>query len=193
MLATLRDKLGYHRYIVFQRNLQGAPIEPPDRPDVTAQPFSGWDQIPKATQSEIESNRRHFSWDTKEWMARGWLLWVATVNGKLASVSWTLRGSQCDDYFIALLPDDGVLWWTVTLPEWRGRGLGPHLYLHMSAHLQRQGATRVYVCCGDWNTASVQCIRKSGYSRIGVAHQNRRTGRVSWLPDSDNVGHRTPA
>lgn len=182
VIWVLRDRLGYHRYLVFRRELGDHCQAPSPPPDVAVLDFTTWAAVPEGLRRTLQREARHLPWDTRDWLERGWRLWVATVAGELASVSWTMFGAQCPDYFVPVAARDGVLWWTVTLPAYRGRGLAPLLYRHMTAHLQRTGAHQAYVCCGEWNTASRACIGKAGFTLLGVAHQKRRSGRVAWRP-----------
>lgn len=189
----VRDKLGYHRYLVFWQNVHNG-VEPPATPaDVQVRDFAAWDDVPPQVRDALVREAHSFGWDTQAWLSRGWRLWVALCNESLASASWTMLGPQCPGYFVPLRGRDGVLWWTVTLPEFRGRGLAPLLYRHMLAYLCHIGAQQAYVCCGDWNLSSRACIEKAGFTLKGVAAQNRRSRRVTWRPlDTGLSGGESP-
>jgi GNAT superfamily N-acetyltransferase len=101
------------------------------------------------------------------------VLWIATVDGDLASSVFTRRGLHFRNWFVSLRPDDLVVFRLKTESRYRGCGIAPSLMRYaLKRSMLEQGSA--YIDCRTYNTASIRCIEKAGFKRIAKIKTIRR-------------------
>lgn len=144
--------------------------------------YSEWEQVPEDIKAAIHEELDGQYWGKKEWMDLGWRLWVGTIDQKLAIISWTRRGGQCDDFFFPLSHDCVLIWQTITVPRYRGKALAPLMLNKMFRELLQRDHLRLYGSCRKFNYASRKIIEKTGFKYIGFGVVKKKTGQGIWYP-----------
>lgn len=137
---------------------------------------------PKLLQA-MEQEKRHMDWSTEEWFSRSWRLWIGTIEGQLAIAGWTRTAEQSNDFFFPITSGCALMWQTVTLPAFRGRGLLSAMLGKVLQTLADEGIKYVYGSCRDFNYSSKRGIERAGYCQIGYGIIRRRTGCGIWFPN----------
>lgn len=95
-------------------------------------------------------------------------IFVAFVADEPAGYGWLARrsgGIDALDYSFDLPSGNGYLWDFVTLPDWRGRGVYPHL---LQAILRQEpDIERFWIGFEARNLASARGIQKAGFHVVG--------------------------
>lgn len=151
-------------------------------PGIDVKRYTQYECIPESQRSTIHANRKWFFWDTRKRLEQGGWLWTATIYSDLAALAWTFPGDRARSWFLELAKDDALIWWTVTLPHYRGRGIQKALYERMLDHLASSGARYVYVACSECNLSSERVIRGAGFRLLGIARRTRRRRQLRWKP-----------
>ena len=131
----------------------------------------------------VAQYKRYVPWDVGDLLDRGSVVWVGRLGGQIAFLGITWRGDRKSSWFFPLTPQCAVISHCVTLPACRGLGLYPMTLGHIVRELAKDGITRFYVDCDDWNVPSVRGIERAGFRRIGRC-VTRRGGRVVWYQEA---------
>ncbi len=94
--------------------------------------------------------------------------YVARIGETPAGYGWVARHEASIgelDLEFALPPDNRYLWDYVTLPQFRGRGVYPHL-LQTILRREFQAADRFWIIYAPENDASESGIRKAGFTPV---------------------------
>jgi GNAT superfamily N-acetyltransferase len=100
------------------------------------------------------------------------LLWLAFVDGRVASSVFTREGKYFKRWFVGLNPEDLVVFRLSTRPELRGRGLAPSLIVHALHCTSPKGCA--YIDCRTYNKPSIRCIEKVGFECIATKKTIKR-------------------
>lgn len=95
-------------------------------------------------------------------------LYVARVAGDVVGWGWSATSAAAIGELgitIALPPRNRYLWDFVTLPEWRGQGIYPHMLQAILAH--EEDVERFWVGHDFSNVASGRGILRSGFQLVG--------------------------
>jgi GNAT superfamily N-acetyltransferase len=118
-----------------------------------------------------ENHRPYLARLSEKPVAYGWVAGAGATIGELG-VAFTLpRG-------------DRYLWDFATLPDWRGRGIYPHLLHGIIAAESAMGATRLWIIHAPENPASARGIVKAGFAPVGDL-SFRATGGAGFRPFAD--------
>lgn len=178
MLA--RNKLWGATHLVFEMRRQD--YTPISDDSLSLLPYETWDAVPEDMKEAIVREFHDQYWGKPEWVQIGWRFWIGMIEQELAIVGWTRGPGRCEDFFFPLSSDCGLLWQTVTLQKFRGRGLCSLVLSRMSGALFESGVARVYVSCRDYNVSSRRAIDKAGFKYIGRGCVRKRTGKGIWYP-----------
>lgn len=99
-----------------------------------------------------QGHRPYIAWLGEQPTAYGW---VATQTAEIGELDLT----------ISLSPSQRYLWDFATLPEWRGRGIYPHLLQAILA-AESAEAERFWIIAAPENRASSAGIAKAGFTSI---------------------------
>jgi len=176
LYQMLRDKACGPRFLVYAAKipLRSETLLYPE--GFTIQSFDNWLQVDLSLRNIIEKDLKDEYWGKLEWFDLGWKLWIGTINEQLAILSWTRSGQQSEDFFFPLTDDCILIWQTVTLRKFRGRGLFSVLLQHITKTMSDQGIEMVYVSCRDFNYPSMNAILKAGFTFIGYGEKKRFSG-----------------
>jgi GNAT superfamily N-acetyltransferase len=120
-----------------------------------------------------DGHRPYLAWIGDEPAAYGWVAGAGATIGEL-SVAFTLpRG-------------DRYLWDFATLPDWRGRGIYPHLLQRIVAAESATGAARLWIIHAPENPASARGIVKAGFTPVGEL-SFRAGGGAGFHPFSEPI------
>jgi len=95
------------------------------------------------------------------------ILWIATLDNAPVAYQWHRWGKDIKRWFVPLAPNDGVIFNTFTVPQFRGRGIAARMQCHISKHVRTFGG-QVFIDVSIWNKPSIRAIEKSGFARIAV-------------------------
>lgn len=115
----------------------------------------------------IEMDRRE--------LAENAVLWIASMDGYVASFLFTRKGQYFKNWFLELRPDDVVLFRMRTTENYRGRGLAPSLMRH-AMHNCVAPPARAFIDCRTYNKPSIRAIQKAGFQCVA----KKRTIRRDW-------------
>jgi GNAT superfamily N-acetyltransferase len=159
---------------------RGDPLpELPPLPGFAARRVASWDEAQRIT-GLIESRllARHRD---------GNRLYAALLADRPVGYGWAARrlGAVDELRFSWDVPAGNCyLWDFVTLPEWRGRGVYPHLLQAIVGQELADGIDRFWIGYEAHNEASGRGIRKAGFRVVGdiVVARGRVAGFVSEEP-----------
>lgn len=148
------------------------------RAEVSADPYllamlSNY-EVAEAQRRLAEGHRAYVAWMGSAPVAYGW---VAT---RVASI-----GELGID--VPVPPTDRYLWDFATLPEWRGRGIYPHL-LQAIVRREAQDAERCWIIAAPENRASSAGIYKAGFTATAqLSFQTAGQAGLTALGPSERV------
>lgn len=116
------------------------------------------------SQIREDGGERRLSMDCRELDEQA-TLWIALVDGNVASTVFTRRGAQFKRWFLPLRPEDVVVFRLRTYEAYRGRGLAPSL-IRFAMHHTVTSPGCAFIDCRTYNMPSIRCIEKSGFKRI---------------------------
>lgn len=108
--------------------------------------------VAEAQRRLAAGHRAYVAWIGSAPAAYGW---VATVGASIGELGVDMQLPLTDRY----------LWDFVTLPEWRGRGIYPHL-LQAILRREAQAAERCWIIAAPENRASSAGITKAGFTPV---------------------------
>lgn len=118
-----------------------------------------------------DGHHPYLAWIDEEPAAYGWVAGAGATIGELG-VTFTLpRG-------------DRYLWDFATLPDWRGRGIYPHLLQAIVTAESAAGAARLWIIHAPENPASARGIIKAGFAPVGDL-SFRAAGGAGFRPFAD--------
>jgi GNAT superfamily N-acetyltransferase len=139
--------------------------------------FEKYDSAESLPQHIVESiiadgGEQRLELDSRE-LSENATMWVAIVNGRVASTVFTRRSCFFKRWFLPLGQDDVVVFRLQTHSDFRGRGLAPSLIRHcLHQHMQSDG--HAYIDCRTYNKPSIRCIEKCGFVRVATKKTIRR-------------------
>ena len=179
-----RSGLFGQRRLIFGRMPSAQHLIPPGKgSDCKIVSITSSDMIDDVLKDNFLQYRRYMGWDTETMLRKGACLWVVYLNGELAHVSWTRTGDKIRSYFFPMTPECVLISHSVTIPEFRGRGLFPVVLEEIVRMLAQKGFKRFYIDCSDWNQSSKRAIERAGFSLIGRG-KCKRKGRLAWYQES---------
>lgn len=130
-------------------------------------------------------NPKLASANMRERFARGAVLWLIKSGESVAGYGWTLRGGSIEPYYFPLGADDVHLFDFYVLPEFRGRGINPHLVGSILNELVTTCDGRAFIEAAEWNTNQLLSLRKTPFRCLGRVRTLRVFRRVliHWKPN----------
>ncbi|MEN6336748.1 MAG: GNAT family N-acetyltransferase [Phycisphaerales bacterium] len=179
----MENKLYGATHLLFELRKEDCPLTLPKmHKSLALQPYESWDAVPEPIKASIAREFSEQYWGKPQWLELGWRLWIGTLDGELAILSWTREKHRCEDFFFPLSDDCAVIWQTITVPAFRGRGLCPVVFRRLAIDLFTRGFSRVYLNCRNYNTSSKRAIQKAGFKYIGQGFVRKGTGQGVWYP-----------
>ena len=86
-------------------------------------------------------------------------------NGSIGHISWIYYKND-PNRIIDLGIDEGEIKYSLTLPQFRGKGIYPATLIKVQRYLKEQGYRRVYICAEHDNLPSIKGIEKAGFKFI---------------------------
>jgi ribosomal protein S18 acetylase RimI-like enzyme len=144
------------------------PFPPEVRSDCVFMSFDSPDDVPENVWDDMRRDGKptRLGKDRRE-LDENATLWVAVVDGHVASTVFTRRGRFFRRWFVSLEPDDTVVFRLRTHPDFRGRGFAPSLMRHC-LHQSMAKSQRAFIDCRTYNRPSIACIEKAGFFRIAT-------------------------
>ncbi|MBI5643647.1 MAG: GNAT family N-acetyltransferase [Deltaproteobacteria bacterium] len=84
-------------------------------------------------------------------------------NGEIAHISWIYKKGD-PNRIIDLGPQESEIKYSLTFPEFRGKGIYPAVLFKIQDHLRDKGVKRVFICVHQNNTPSIKGIQKAGFT-----------------------------
>jgi L-amino acid N-acyltransferase YncA len=91
---------------------------------------------------------------------------VAVGDGRLQHITWVYT-SPHRNRLLRLGEGEAEFKFSLTLPEFRGRGLQPRVYTAISEYLAKRGFRRVFACVHEMNKPSIRGMEKAGFRELG--------------------------
>ena len=150
------------------------PFHVEERSDCTFQTFNSFKEIPDQVKLGmcVDSDTSRFKSDELE-LRENACLWLALVNGQVASIVFTRKGKYFRRWFVDLQPEDTVVFRLLTRPEYRGRGIATSLIRH-AMHETTSNSGNAFIDCRTYNKPSKRCIEKAGFQCIGIMKTIKR-------------------
>jgi RimJ/RimL family protein N-acetyltransferase len=143
-----------------------------------------WDEV-KPEYREIICNKKNgIWWDAREWLSKGWRLWIGVIDEEPAILAYSYAGDAASNFYFPMTSDCMYIHYVFVMPLYRGRGLLPSMLKHIVYESGRKGFKRVYSIVDKYNSSSISGIKKAGFKQIGCGIINNRTGRRIWYPNS---------
>jgi ribosomal protein S18 acetylase RimI-like enzyme len=144
------------------------PFRTPPPELCSIQRFDALEQVAAATLSAIEAQTglRSLATDRFE-LDHQAILWIAFIGDQPAGMLFCRQGGDFRKWFVPLMDTDIVLFRGRTFPEFRGRGVMPALISNAMHAMLRDGGA-AYCDCRVYNTSSMRCITKAGFTRIAT-------------------------
>lgn len=86
-------------------------------------------------------------------------------NGVIGHVSWIYYKDD-PNRIIELNDDEGEIKYSLTLPQFRGKGIYPATLVKIQRHLKEHGYKRVFICVKEDNIPSIKGIEKAGFNFV---------------------------
>lgn len=86
-------------------------------------------------------------------------------NGAIGHISWIYYKND-PNRIIELNDDEGEIKYSLTLPQFRGKGIYPAALIKVQRYLKEHGYKRVYICVEHDNLPSIKGIEKAGFTFI---------------------------
>jgi len=183
-LKIIRSKLFGHRSLIFSFDLSSSegfsPIKVPNYKIVWIPSLNMFDETLK---DEFVQYKRYIFPDTETVLCKGSHLWAGYLNGQLAHLSCTRTGDKIDSDFFPMTADCVLISHSLTLPDYRGRGLYLATLTHIIYVLGNKGFKRFYTSCYDYNIFSQRAILHAGFHLIGQGNLKRK-GHLTWYQES---------
>lgn len=90
---------------------------------------------------------------------------VYKKNGLIGHISWIYYRND-PNRIIDLSTDEGEIKYSLTLPEFRGKGIYPATLIEVQRYLKEQGYKRLFICTKEDNLPSVRGIEKAGFEFV---------------------------
>jgi hypothetical protein len=123
-------------------------------------PAAIWSSLPV---DEVASVRKDFD---REFDNAG-VLWIGYMSGQFAASAWSVRAELLEKWFVDLQKNDLVIYATVTLNAFRGRGIHPAIFRQIIDR-EGTGGFDIYCDAAKWNVVAQRNIEKAGFRSIGV-------------------------
>ncbi len=91
---------------------------------------------------------------------------IARDSDTIQCITWIYKRNDPNRYLI-LGERDVLLLFSLTLPEYRGRGLYSSLLRSQANYLSKQGFKRIYGLAEHTNSASIRGMQKAGFVKVG--------------------------
>jgi len=180
---TFADTFLRRRHLIYRATAEDVRTRDiPVVPGLEFREVGRWEDLPESSRQRLLDDYDFLTWGDPSWFDKGWRLWIGEFGDKLATLTWWRPPEQCKDFFVELPPGAELIWQTVTMPEFRGRGLTTVQSLNLLKHRIDAGISAFYSCCEDYNTTSARNIPSRGFTMIGHTSQSKITGRRSWHP-----------
>lgn len=159
------------RRLFFDRNIVFVHAgEPPDLQARVPLETTVYDTLTAVPAADLEVLQRkldvHFvSVAQREFAQRG-RLWIGRVKDEVAAYQWVRLGRHIPHWFVALEPQDAVIFNTATCPEFRGQGIAPAMMVRIIREIAAGGG-RTYIDCKVWNRPAIRGVEKSGFKPVG--------------------------
>jgi ribosomal protein S18 acetylase RimI-like enzyme len=95
------------------------------------------------------------------------VLWLAIMDEQVAAYQWSRLGRYTPRWFVAVADNDVLIFATVTMEGFRGRGIGPAMMCHI-INSETALCGEAYVDCAVWNRPAIRFIEKAGFHRIAT-------------------------
>ena len=86
-------------------------------------------------------------------------------NGAIGHISWIYYKND-PNRIIDLGIDEGEIKYSLTLPQFRGKGIYPATLIKVQRYLKEHGYKRVYICVEHDNLPSIKGIEKAGFKFV---------------------------
>jgi RimJ/RimL family protein N-acetyltransferase len=90
---------------------------------------------------------------------------VYKKNGTIGHISWIYYKND-PNRILDLGTDEGEIKYSLTLPQFRGKGIYPAALLRIQQYLEERGYKRVYICAKHDNLPSIKGIEKAGFKFV---------------------------
>ncbi len=125
--------------------------------------------VKKGNQAAIESIRKNMhgpSWEFScDIYDRVKDFFIYNQNGVIGHISWVYYKDD-PNRILNLHDDEGEIKYSLTLPQFRGRGVYPTVLMAVQKYLKEQGYKRLFICTRQENLSSVRGIEKAGFSFV---------------------------
>jgi RimJ/RimL family protein N-acetyltransferase len=125
--------------------------------------------VKKGERAELEKSRKNmntpcweFSCDLYDGVKD---FFIYKKNGLLGHISWIYYRND-PNRIIDLAADEGEVKYSLTLPEFRGKGIYPATLIEVQRYLKEQGYKRLFICTREDNLPSVKGIEKAGFEFV---------------------------
>jgi ribosomal protein S18 acetylase RimI-like enzyme len=107
------------------------------------------------------------------------ILWIFKIDNNMVGYKWSARGFCIDgDYYFPLLENDIFAFDIAIFPKYRGQGIGAIFTELYFQRLKSEGTERIFIGVKNWNSSSLSYIRKTRYTKFGIAKKFSFIGRT---------------
>ena len=128
------------------------------------------------------TNERVLSREMEDHFKRGSDLWLAKIDGTIATYRWSLRKTPPGHSFFPFSDNDVYMWQLWTYKEYRGRNIPYHMGHYVLGELKKEGVERAFWTVDRWNKPSLRYTAKMPAYEFGRAKALHILGRdiVIW-------------
>lgn len=91
---------------------------------------------------------------------------IAKVDGEIAYIHWVYFQGDFSR-FLKLGRDAAEINYVLTLPPFRGRGIGTAAFVHTARDMKKLGIKNLYAVVHNENIASIKSFTRAGFVKIG--------------------------
>lgn len=90
---------------------------------------------------------------------------IYQMNGAIGHISWIYYKDD-PNRIIKLNDDEGEIKYSLTLPQFRGKGIYPATLMKIQRYLKENGYKRIFICVKEDNLPSIKGIEKAEFKLI---------------------------
>lgn len=154
----------------------------PEIPGLTFRRITCWQELRPEDLKRLERDKDMLRWGEFNWLEKGYGLWIAEIDGRLAATKWWRSAEQAKDFFIPVPEGTELHWQTVVMPEFRGRRLLEIVLHSVMEYRASEGVEAFLVSCRDFNITSRRTFARMGWTYLGYAETLKLTGATRWHP-----------
>lgn len=172
IIEIFANKLFYKRRILYYADLTLLPNTPYILPkSLRIECVSSKKEISASDIEALYSRRQRkiIEYQFSQRFSKGARLWLIKKSGLLVGILWSMTGKTLEPYYFPLTPKDVHLFDNEIFPDYRSKGINPHLINSVLLCLKKEGKARAYIETRINNISEIKSLSKTHFNAYGSA------------------------